>query len=70
MPNILWKVENAGAEKLWNYILAYRRMIGEVRQIENNSRSPNSVVLEVIPVLEQPKTLAKSRRSNKRSLSS
>ena len=62
MPNILLKVENAGAERLWNYIMAYRRMIGEINQINEEPSSKNNVILGVMPMPEQTKIIAKPKK--------
>ncbi len=49
MSNILLKVENAGAERLWNYIMAYRRMIKE----NHKETTPGTnITLGMLPELE------------------
>ncbi len=60
MSNVLLKVENAGAERLWNYIIAYRRMI----KATNKGSSPGSnLTFDVFPKLEvaasKPKRILK-----------
>ena len=66
MPNILLKVENAGAERLWNYIIAYRRMIGEISQASEKQSSKDNVVFGLMPTPDQPNIMAKPKRRIKR----
>jgi hypothetical protein len=67
VSNILLKVENAGAERLWNYILAYRRMMGAHR-VDEQSSSKNNIILGLMPTPEQAKTIAKPKRCVKKHL--
>ena len=69
VSNILLKVENAGAEKLWSYILAYRRMISKVPQGVNDESSQNNITLGVLPTLEQAKPVGKPKRNMERRFS-
>jgi hypothetical protein len=58
VSNILLKVENAGAEKLLNYFIAYRRMTQQ-----NNERLPSSANL-TLGVLPQLKIKASKPKKN------
>ncbi len=61
MTTILLKVETAGAERLWNYIIAYRRMI----KATNKESSPGSnLSFDIYPKLEV--TASKPKRNLKR----
>ena len=68
MSNILLKIENAGAERLWNYIIAYRRMINEIHQTNDKSSSKDNIVFGLMPTPEQTKTIAKPKRKVKKHL--
>jgi hypothetical protein len=67
VSKILLKVENAGAEKLWKYIIAYRRMISQASQTSQTSKQ-NSVIMGLTPAAEQSKPLAKRKRNLKNSV--
>lgn len=56
MPNLLLTVENDGAEKLWNYILAYRKMMRKENLSTKKKSSKNNITFMVVPTLEQTKT--------------
>jgi len=66
MPNILLKAENAGAERLWNYIMAYRRMVGEIHQTSEEISSKNNVILGLMPMPEQTRIIARPKKSIKK----
>ncbi len=61
MTTILLKVENAGAERLWNYIIAYKRMI---KATNEESSSGSNITFDVYPKLEV--TASKPKRNLKR----
>ncbi len=52
MPNILFKIENDGAERLWSYILAYRKMMREERLSMDKESSKNNIISGLLPSLE------------------
>jgi hypothetical protein len=68
MSNILLKVENAGAERLWNYIIAYRRMIGKPNSGDEPSQTKSNVLLGLMPQSERIKTATKPKRNVKKYL--
>ena len=52
MPNILLKIENDGAERLWSYILAYRKMMSNERRFTDKESSKTTIISSVLPELE------------------
>ena len=52
MPSILLKIENDGAERLWRYILAYRRMMSNERQFIDKESSKTTLFSSIMPELE------------------
>lgn len=66
MSNILLKVENLEAEKLWSYFLAYKRIINKKNQTADNETTNDCVALSVMPTLEQPQSIAKQKRNLKK----
>ena len=52
MANILLKVENAGAERLWSYILAYRRIMSNERRFTAKESSKTIIISSVLPELD------------------
>ena len=65
MPNLLITVEKAGAERLWRYILAYRRMISK-RNLTGAEELPYNITLGVVLLSEQTLPVAKPKRNVKR----
>jgi hypothetical protein len=51
VSNILIKVENAGAERLWSYILAYRRIMSNERRFTAKESSKTIITTGVLPEL-------------------
>ncbi len=64
MSNILLKVENAGAERLWNYLLAYRRMIGKTNFNVESSKS--NIIFGLVSAPERIKVTTKHQKSNRK----
>ena len=64
MSNILVKVENREAEKLWSYLLTYERMVRKAHEV---TESPGgNVALGVIPTFKHETNVPKQKRSIKR----
>ena len=56
VPNILFKIENDGAERLWSYILAYRRMMREERLPMDKESSKNNIISGLLPSMDLEQT--------------
>ncbi len=68
MSNILLRVDKAGAERLLNYILAYKRMIGEAAPVNEKSSLKNTAILGMIPTLEAADSIPRQKRHAKKHL--
>ena len=64
VPSILFKIENDGAERLWSYILAYRKMMSNERRFTDKESSKNNIIYSVLPAPE-PKQIQIVRAKNK-----
>ena len=49
MRHIVFRVEDEGAERLWNYLLAYKKMIGKNEFIEKKHFATDSVTSINVP---------------------
>ena len=65
MPNLLIAVEKAGAERLWRYILAYRRMISK-QNLNRAEELPDNLNLAVVLPSAQTLLVATPKRNVKR----
>lgn len=63
MSNILIKVENREAERLWSYLLTYTRMTRKPHEVRKSSEN---VALGLMPTLENATTIPKQKRNIKR----
>ncbi len=68
MSNILLRVDKTGAERLLNYILAYKRMIGEAATVNEKSSLKNTAILGLIPALEAADSIPNQKRHVKKRL--
>jgi len=61
MSHLIFKFTDEGAEKLWSYFLAYKRMMGK-SSLEKETSKDNFTSF-IIPALEQTKTNRRRHRT-------
>ena len=62
MSNLIFKVEDEGAEKLWSYLIAYKKMIGKSNPTQKDTIKDDFTQM-MIPALEQTKVRVKRHRT-------
>ena len=50
MRNVVFRVEDEGAERLYNYLLAYKKMIGKNTFIEKEASKENVTPIVIAPI--------------------
>jgi len=65
VQNISLKAKNDGAERLWNYIIAYREMTHKVNEAPEKEPQGDSITFFVPPPLELIKTSRNKKRTRR-----
>lgn len=59
----LLTVKKEGAERLWSYILAYRKMIGKSNPIGKEETATDNITFIVAPAVVQAKVSRRKRKN-------